>query len=92
MSDTPILILDEATSNLDSITEKMILDVLKRERKGRTTVIVGHRLSTIAMADKIVVLDKGRLVEYGTFGELITVKKHFYALFRTQLEAKENVE
>ncbi len=87
----PILILDEATSNLDSVTEKMILSVLRRERKGKTSVIVGHRLSTIALADKIIVLEKGRIVESGTFAELLKAQGPFYSLFQAQLEADKNI-
>ena len=92
VSEKPILIFDEATSNLDSITEKMILDLLTKERKGKTTIVIGHRISTIAFADKILVLDKGSLVEEGTFTELITRKGFFYSLFQTQLEAQKNHE
>ncbi len=88
--DKPILIFDEATSNLDSVTEKMILDVLKRERKDKTTFVIGHRLSTIALADKIIVLDKGRLVESGTFNELVKLRGVFYTLFQPQLNAGNN--
>jgi len=92
VSEKPILIFDEATSNLDSITEKMILDVLTKERKGKTTIIIGHRISTIASADKILVLDKGCLVEQGSFIELLNAKGYFYSLFQTQLEAHKNRE
>ena len=90
VSEKPLLIFDEATSNLDSITEKMILDVLTKERKGKTTIIIGHRISTIAFADKILVLDKGSLVEQGSFSELLDAKGYFYSLFQTQLEARKN--
>ncbi len=90
--DKPILIFDEATSNLDSITEKLILDVLKRERKDKTTFLIGHRLSTIALADKILVLDKGSIAEFGTFKELIRNKGVFYSLFQTQLEAGKDID
>jgi ATP-binding cassette subfamily B protein len=89
--DKPILIFDEATSNLDSITEKLILDVLKRERKDKTTFLIGHRLSTIALADKILVIDKGSIVEVGTFRELVSNKGVFYSLFRAQLEAGKDI-
>ncbi|MFC1593932.1 peptidase domain-containing ABC transporter [Candidatus Omnitrophota bacterium] len=87
---SPLLIFDEATSNLDSETEKIILNLLKKEREGKTTIIVGHRISTIALADKIIVLDKGKIAETGGFKELIARHGQFYNLFRAQLEAKES--
>lgn len=65
-----IILLDEATSALDSESEKYVQDGLKKLLKGRTAIIIAHRLSTIAHADKIVVLDKGKIVEEGTFEEL----------------------
>jgi len=82
----PILIFDEATSNLDSITENMILQVLRTECKGKTRVVIGHRLSTIAAADKILVVDNGKIAEEGTFTELVDKKGLFYNLFRLQIE------
>jgi ATP-binding cassette, subfamily B, beta-glucan exporter len=70
LKDAPILILDEATSALDAQTEARIKRALDRLRSGRTTFIIAHRLSTVANADTIYVLDKGRIVEHGTFAEL----------------------
>jgi ABC-type multidrug transport system fused ATPase/permease subunit len=71
LKDAPILILDEPTSSVDLRTEAVILDGLERLMEGRTTVIVAHRLSTLRRADRILVLDGGRLVEQGTSEELI---------------------
>jgi ABC-type multidrug transport system fused ATPase/permease subunit len=92
IEERPILIFDEATSNLDSVTEKAILDLLRQERAGKTTMIIGHRLSTIALTDKILVLFKGELVETGSFKELIAKKGVFYSLFQAQLEAEKNAK
>ncbi|XXS74724.1 ABC transporter ATP-binding protein [Sorangium sp. So ce131] len=71
LKDAPILILDEATSSLDSITEKAIQDTLEGVMKGKTVLVVAHRLSTIAQLDRILVFDSGRIVEDGTHAELL---------------------
>jgi len=80
--DPRILILDEATSALDNISEHHVQEAISRLIKGRTTFIVAHRLSTIRNADKIVVMDKGRIVEMGTYNELMEKKGQFYELKR----------
>jgi len=69
--DAPVLILDEATSALDNESERLVQDALKRLMTGRTTLIIAHRLSTIEHADRIAVLDEGRLVECGSHAELV---------------------
>ena len=80
LKDAPILILDEATSALDSETEGKIKRALDALRKGRTTFIIAHRLSTVADADTILVLDKGHIVERGTFSNLVKLKGLFSRL------------
>lgn len=80
------LFFDEATSFLDSSNEKLIVENLNRVFKNRTVVVVAHRLSTVRNADKIVVLDKGKIVEEGTHDELIEQKKMYYNLVKNQLD------
>jgi subfamily B ATP-binding cassette protein MsbA len=71
LRDAPILLLDEATSALDTENERMVQDALRRLMKGRTTIVIAHRLSTVVDADTIHVIDRGRIAESGTHGELI---------------------
>ena len=78
VADPRILVLDEATANVDSFTERMIQDALQELLRGRTAIIIAHRLSTIQDADKIVVMDGGRIVEMGKHGELLA-KDGLYA-------------
>jgi subfamily B ATP-binding cassette protein MsbA len=80
LKDSPIIILDEATSSLDSESENLIQDALKRLMKGRTTLIIAHRLSTVQAADTIVVFEKGTIVETGTHAELLQKPEGFYRL------------
>lgn len=83
-----LLILDEATSALDSRTEAAIQETLKRAREGRTTLVVAHRLSTIADADQILVLRRGRVVERGRHDELLAQGGEYAALWRRQTRSK----
>jgi ATP-binding cassette, subfamily B, heavy metal transporter len=85
----PILVLDEATSALDSFTEKEIQDALDRVSRGRTTLVIAHRLSTVIGADEIIVLDKGVIVERGTHGELLAEGGVYAAMWNRQREADE---
>ncbi len=84
LKDAPILILDEPTSALDALTEQHLLDALKRLTVGRTTFIIAHRLSTIYRATRILVLERGRLVEEGTHEELSTAGGLYSLLYRVQ--------
>jgi subfamily B ATP-binding cassette protein MsbA len=80
LKDSPILILDEATSSLDSESENLIRDALKRLMKGRTTVIIAHRLSTVQAADTIVVFENGAIVEMGAHSDLFQKQGGLYRL------------
>lgn len=79
-----ILILDEATANVDTQTEEYIQESLSKMRKGRTTIAIAHRLSTIRDAEQIIVLDKGRIVEKGTHDELIALNGQYSQMYRLQ--------
>ncbi len=85
----PILVLDEATSALDSFTEKEIQDALDRVSRGRTTLVIAHRLSTVIGADEIIVIDKGLIVERGTHYELLEKHGVYAAMWNRQREADE---
>ena len=90
LADPCILILDEATSALDSRTEAAIQKTLRKARQGRTTLIVAHRLSTVADADQILVLKAGRVIERGAHHELVArVGGEYAALWRKQTRAGE---
>ncbi len=84
LKDPPILLLDEATSSLDNESERLVQEALDRLKVGRTTIIVAHRLSTIRSADRIAVLDDGRLVELGTQDELLAADGLYARLHKTQ--------
>jgi len=84
LKDAPILILDEATSSLDSQSERRIQDALGTLMKKRTTLVIAHRLSTVEKADRIIVVDAGHVVESGTHRELLAQNGHYAALYRMQ--------
>lgn len=84
VADPKILILDEATANVDTRTEKAIQDAMQRVMKNRTSIVIAHRLSTIRDSDIIVVMDNGRIVESGSHDELLKNKGKYYELYMTQ--------
>ena len=79
-----ILVLDEATANVDSRTELQLGEALKRLKQGRTTIVIAHRLSTIQAADKIFVLHHGQLAESGSHEDLLRQRGLYYKLYRRQ--------
>jgi subfamily B ATP-binding cassette protein MsbA len=81
-----ILILDEATSALDAITQQSIQEVLENFAVGRTVIVIAHRLSTIAQADKVVVIEKGRIVEQGKYQELLARQGKLWRYHQTQYQ------
>lgn len=92
--DPRILIMDEATSSLDALVEQQVQEAMRKAMQGRTAIIIAHRLSTIRDADRIAVLSGGRLVEQGTHDELMSLKGHYYKLFKASNgeHGKENVK
>ena len=81
IADPPVLILDEATSSIDTRTEKIVQDGMDKLMAGRTTFVIAHRLSTVRNSDCIIVLEQGRIVEQGTHDELIAKKQRYYQLY-----------
>ena len=87
--DPDVIILDEATASIDSETEKLVQQALDTLLKGRTSLVIAHRISTIQKADKILVLSLGELVEQGTHEELLERKDLYYSLYRLQYESRD---
>ena len=81
VADPPVLILDEATSSIDTRTEKLVQEGMDRLMHGRTTFVIAHRLSTVRNADCIMVLEQGRIIERGTHDQLIAEKGRYYQLY-----------
>jgi subfamily B ATP-binding cassette protein MsbA len=91
LKDAPILILDEATSALDSESERQVQAALENLMRGRTTIVVAHRLSTIEKADRIIVLDQGGIIETGDHHSLLARKGAYAGLYRMRLGADDFV-
>jgi subfamily B ATP-binding cassette protein MsbA len=89
LKDAPILLLDEATSALDAESEKLVQDALARLMKGRTTLVIAHRLSTVRDADQIVVMEAGKIVETGRHADLVARSGAYARLHRLQLVGEE---
>lgn len=92
VSNPSILVLDEATSSVDSYSEQLIQDATEKITKGRTSIVIAHRLATIKKADKILVMDAGKIVEIGTHEELLQLEKGYYKnLYEVQFMAEETL-
>ena len=91
LKDAPILILDEATSALDSESERYIQAALEEVMKNRTTLVIAHRLSTIEAADKIIVMDGGRIIEQGTHKQLLSHQNYYAKLYDMQFQTATEV-
>ena len=84
LADPRVLILDEATSNIDSQTELLVQKALHKLLAGRTSLVIAHRLSTIRAADEVLVLDAGRIVERGNHSQLLRKRGHYFELYQQQ--------
>ena len=80
-----ILILDEATASIDSSTEALLQNALKKLSENRTTIVIAHRLSTIVNADKILLLEEGKILEEGTHMSLLDLKGEYYKMYQNQI-------
>ncbi len=92
LKDAPLLILDEATSALDSESERYIQSALEQVMKTRTTLVIAHRLSTIKRANKIIVMNQGRVVEQGTHQQLLALEGHYAQLYQVQKLGVDSAE
>jgi ABC-type multidrug transport system fused ATPase/permease subunit len=92
LKDPRILLLDEATSALDAESESLVQDALEKLMRGRTTIIVAHRLSTIRDCDVIIVMEKGQIVESGKHWDLLLKRRHYYSLVMKQMDVDELIE
>jgi ATP-binding cassette subfamily B protein len=90
LADPGILILDEATSSVDTRTERHIQDAMLRLMEGRTSFVIAHRLSTIRDADQVLVINEGEIIERGTHEELMAMGGFYYNLYMSQFKGKHN--
>ena len=87
LADRPILLLDEATSSLDAESERLVAAALEKSESGRTTLVIAHRLATVRHADRIIVIDRGRIHAVGTHEELLRANGLYAHLARLQFVA-----
>jgi ATP-binding cassette subfamily B protein len=87
-----IFIMDEATSSVDTLTEALIQQGMETLMAGRTSVVIAHRLSTIRRADRILVIEGGRIAEIGSHSELLRARGHYYNLYTQQFRQETTVE
>ena len=92
LKDPTVLLLDEATSSLDNESERLIEDAMERLLEGRTTMIIAHRLSTVQRADRLIVLDRGRIVEEGSHASLLAQRGLYARLYASQFREAETAE
>jgi ABC-type multidrug transport system fused ATPase/permease subunit len=91
LKDPALVILDEATSSLDSESERLVEEAMEELLRGRSTLIIAHRLSTVLRADRVVVLEHGRVVETGSHAELLDAEGTYAKLYRGQFRAGDRV-
>ena len=87
LADRRVLILDEATSSIDTQTERLIQEAMQRVLAGRTALVIAHRLSTVIDADEVIVLDHGRIVERGRHADLLALRGFYFNLYAMQFRA-----